>query len=93
MTRKLTFGRLLQQISKDQIDQFVNYIGTTYYQGTPHRTPLYCASTNLKQNPEAVEILLEHGANLELVTPLHGTPLIGACFFGCYDMAVLLLRK
>lgn len=92
MTRKLILNRLLQNTSKDQIDQFVNHIGTSHEQH--YGIALHCALANpRKESPEVIEMLLEHGANLEIVSPSHGTPLMSACYLGRYDMVALLLRK
>ncbi|TGO80148.1 hypothetical protein BELL_0014g00180 [Botrytis elliptica] len=66
--------------------------------------PIHCAVQ--KEHHHIVEIMIKqsassdiihlygnHGAELEIIKPSHGTPLMGACYYGCYDMVALLLRK
>ncbi|KAF7864009.1 hypothetical protein EAF04_006974 [Stromatinia cepivora] len=67
--------------------QYVNYVSLS-------GTALYCAATSSReQSPEIVKLLIEHGAELEIDKPSHGTPLMGACYFGRYDMVALLLKE
>lgn len=67
--------------------QYINYISI-------YGTALYCTAVrSVKQNLKIAELLIDHGAELEVIKPSHGTPLMGACYFGYYDTVVLLLKK
>ncbi|KAF7943800.1 uncharacterized protein EAE97_005870 [Botrytis byssoidea] len=82
VARKLLIG-----VPKDKIYQYVNYIGT-------FGTALYCtAAKSLEQNLKMAELLIDNGAELEIIKPSHGTPLMGAGYYGCYNMVAMLLRK
>ncbi|MCO5977981.1 ankyrin repeat domain-containing protein [Ideonella oryzae] len=54
-------------------------------------TPLHYAATG--PNPDAVELLLAHGAVLDAVAPNGNTPLMMAAGYGAIDSARLLLRR
>lgn len=72
---------------KDKLYQYVDYISA-------YGTALYrTAATSREQNLKMAELLIDHGAELEIIKPSHGTPLMGACYYGCYDMVALLLKK
>ncbi|TEY66758.1 hypothetical protein BOTCAL_0133g00160 [Botryotinia calthae] len=82
----LTTRELLKRVPKDKIYQYINYISI-------FGTALYCAAGSREQSLKIAELLIDHGAELELIKPSHGTPLMGACYFGYYDMVVLLLKN
>ncbi|TGO09356.1 hypothetical protein BTUL_0168g00030 [Botrytis tulipae] len=78
---------LLERLCKENIQQYVNYVSIG-------STALYCTAANSQERSlKLAELLIEHGAELEIIKPSHGTPLMGACYHGCYDMVALLLRK
>ncbi|TGO25674.1 hypothetical protein BPAE_0075g00290 [Botrytis paeoniae] len=73
-SRSLLFAtrELLRRVPKDKIYQYVNYIGI-------YGTALYCtAAKSREQNLKISELFIDHGAELEVIKPSHGTPLIGA---------------
>ncbi|CCD48914.1 hypothetical protein ACHAPF_008922 [Botrytis cinerea] len=52
--------------------QYINYISI-------YGTALYCTAVrSVKQNLKIAELLIDHGAELEVIKPSHGTPLMGA---------------
>ncbi|APA09492.1 hypothetical protein sscle_05g042620 [Sclerotinia sclerotiorum 1980 UF-70] len=77
---------LLARVPAERMHQYVNYVSL-------RGTALYCAVTSsAEQSPEMVKLLIEHGAGLKIAKPSHGTPLMGACYFGRYEMVALLLK-
>ncbi|QSZ37582.1 hypothetical protein DSL72_008680 [Monilinia vaccinii-corymbosi] len=79
--------RVLERLPKELIPTYVNHV-------SEWGTPLYRAAIQpLKAHLRMMELLLNHGADLEIGKPSHGTPLMGACSFGCYESVKLLLRK
>ncbi|KAI9648079.1 hypothetical protein NHQ30_002708 [Ciborinia camelliae] len=84
--RSLISTELLKRVPKEQIPTYVNYVGST-------DTPLYSAAISRKESPELMELLIDYGAELEISNSSHGTPLMGACYFGRYDTVALLLKK
>ncbi|KAF7919569.1 hypothetical protein EAE99_008421 [Botrytis elliptica] len=83
----LVVRELLRRMPKDKLYQYVNYI--SLYGTALYRT----AAMSREQNLKIAELLIEYGAELEIIKPSHGTPLMGACYYGCYDMVALLLKK
>ncbi|TGO81945.1 hypothetical protein BPOR_0964g00030 [Botrytis porri] len=83
----LVARELLRRVPKDIIYQYVNYVSI-------YETALYCtAAKSREQNLQIAKLLTDHGAELEVIKPSHGAPLMGACYYGYYDMVVLLLEK
>ncbi|KAF7947339.1 uncharacterized protein EAE97_004588 [Botrytis byssoidea] len=74
------------KISGD-VEQYVNHAGED-------GAPLYLAAMGKKINSrvECMELLIRHGAKINLVSEPQGTPLMAACYYGAYDSVVCLLK-
>ncbi|TEY71202.1 hypothetical protein BOTCAL_0099g00290 [Botryotinia calthae] len=69
------------------IKEYVNHAGRD-------GAPLYLAAigNNFTSRVECMELLIRHGAEVNLVSGPQGTPLIAACYHGAYDSVVYLLK-
>ncbi|TGO60422.1 hypothetical protein BELL_1203g00030 [Botrytis elliptica] len=69
------------------INEYVNHAGED-------GAPLYLAAIGKKINTrvECMELLIHHGAEIDLVSGPQGTPLMAACYHGAYDSVVYLLK-
>ncbi|KAF7887703.1 hypothetical protein EAF00_009997 [Botryotinia globosa] len=68
-------------------EKYVNHAGED-------GAPLYQAAIGEKINSrvECMELLIRHGAGINLVSGPHGTSLMAACYYGAYDSVVYLLK-
>lgn len=77
--------RLLRRLPKELIPRLLTH------RTLRHGTPLYAAATYPSEN--AIHMLLDAGADLELEGGDHGTPLMGACAAGRLEVVKVLVGK
>lgn len=81
----INLKRLLRRLPKPLIPTLLAH--RDRYGGTP----LYAAATTPSE--KVINMLLDAGADLELVGGDHGTPLMGACAAGRLEVVKILVRK
>ena len=89
-TLKERINQLIEDGKREGIDLRANAINEMAKVGNSMMTPIHVAA--MYSTPEHINLLLKHGADINILSSEHKTPMLSACSFGNENNAIHLMK-